>query len=234
MKLDYKTIFALTFVLIVSVYYIYDIFTTIDNTEEADVIIIGSGLAGLSSAFELFTLSSGKLNILIIESQSTYGGNSFKATSGINLLSTPIQQSQSINDSFSLFYTDTMASGRNQSDESLVSTLVTKSQELYSFYTSINLSLSTVSALGGHSVARTHRPSKSTIGTYLTSGLYNILTHLGNDSVTFMMNTSVSELMYNDKTNKVNGVHVIVNSKYKHKIKGKVIILATGGYAYDF
>ena len=234
MKLDYKTILALSFVLLVSIYYIYDIFIRTTTPYETDIIIIGSGLAGLSSAFELFTLSSGKLNIHLIESQPTYGGNSFKATSGINLLSTPIQRNQSIIDSFSLFYNDTMTSGHNQSDASLVSTLVTNSQELYSFYTSINLNLTTVSALGGHSVARTHRPTTSTIGAYLTSGLYNILTRLGNDSVTFMMNTSVSELIYNTNTNKVTGVYVVTNGKHKKKIKSKVIILATGGYAYDF
>ena len=233
MKLDYKAAFAITFVIIVSFYYIYDIFFSTSNIENADVIIIGSGLAGLSSAVELYKQSLGRLNILILESQSSVGGNSLKATSGINLLSTPIQHNNSINDSFSLFYNDTIISGHNQSDASLVSALITHAKDLYSFYSSVDIHLNSISTLGGHSVARTHRPHKGTVGACLTIGMYNLLLHSGNDVVMFKMNTSVTDLIYKDKSNKVKGVYAVINGKYKKKIKAKAVILATGGYAYD-
>ena len=233
MKLDYKAAFAITFVIIVSFYYIYDIFFSTSNIENADVVIIGSGLAGLSSAVELYKQSLGRLNILILESQPSVGGNSLKATSGINLLSTPIQHNNSINDSYSLFYNDTIAAGHNQSDASLVSTLITNSKDLYSFYSSLDINLNTVAALGGHSVARTHRPHKGTIGACLTIGMYNLLLHSGNDVVVFKMNASVNDLIYKDKKHKVKGVYAVINGKYKKKIKSKAVILATGGYAYD-
>ena len=54
-------------------------------------MVVGSGLAGVSSALEA-TLNNPKLKILILEKEKFPGGNSMKATSGINLLDSKLQQ----------------------------------------------------------------------------------------------------------------------------------------------
>lgn len=54
-----------------------------------DIVVIGSGLAGVSSTLEA-SLNNPKLSILILEKEKFPGGNSMKATSGINLLGTPL------------------------------------------------------------------------------------------------------------------------------------------------
>ena len=55
-----------------------------------DIIIVGAGLAGLTAAYEADKISSGKLRILLLEQEKKYGGNSIKASSGINILNSPI------------------------------------------------------------------------------------------------------------------------------------------------
>lgn len=101
----------------------------------------------------------GQKKILILEKLSTMGINSKKATSCINMLSTPIQEKEGVKDSEKLFFDDTMKSGKELNDPQLVSTLIKDSSSLYNF-------------LGGHSVPRTHRPSNSTIGIYLVEAFY--------------------------------------------------------------
>lgn len=48
-----------------------------------DVIVVGSGLAGLSAAIEAAEQNA-NLKILILDKESNAGGNSMKASSGFN------------------------------------------------------------------------------------------------------------------------------------------------------
>lgn len=57
-----------------------------------------------------------------------------KATSGINILSSPIQEKEGIQDSEKLLYEDTMKSGKDLNNPNLVSTLIEDSHSLYSFF----------------------------------------------------------------------------------------------------
>ena len=68
-----------------------------------DLIIVGSGLAGLTSAFEANKLFNGQKKILILEKMPKFGGNSAKATSGINMLNTPLQEKEGVKDSMIYF-----------------------------------------------------------------------------------------------------------------------------------
>ena len=52
--------------------------------KQKHVIVIGSGLAGLSAAIEAH--SRGAI-VTIVEKETTMGGNSIKASSGINIVS---------------------------------------------------------------------------------------------------------------------------------------------------
>ena len=105
-----------------------------------------------------------------------FGGNSAKATSGINMLNTPLQEKEGVKDSFDIFYKDTMKSGKNLSQPKLVSTVVNDSHYLYDFFTKeIGSDISKLGLLGGHSVPRTHRPTKATIGYHLVDTVHKKL-----------------------------------------------------------
>ena len=85
-----KTKYIITLSIIVIIYIIYT--KTKKKIEEFDIVIVGSGLAGLISAYESLKISNNKLKILLLERELKYGGNSYKATSGINLLNSEAQK----------------------------------------------------------------------------------------------------------------------------------------------
>ena len=82
-----------------------------DSYEEYDLVIIGGGLAGLTATYESYLKTNNTLKILLIEQMSSLGGNSKRATSGINFLETNPQKTNKIDDSYHLFFYDTLKSG---------------------------------------------------------------------------------------------------------------------------
>merc|ERR1712232_807630 len=71
-------------------------------------IVVGGGLAGMSAANQ--TVECGGKTVLLDKS-SFCGGNSTKATSGINGAATRTQKSKGIDDSTDLFTKDTLKGG---------------------------------------------------------------------------------------------------------------------------
>lgn len=199
--------------------------------EKYDTIIIGSGLAGLTAAIQLFQLAPSS-KILMLEKEAYLGGNSAKATSGINLLDTPIQQKNNIDDTFGLFYDDTMKSSKNLSVPSLVEVLVNDSRAAFKFITDLNVDLSLISLLGGHSKARTHRPSSAPVGFTLTSKFTEFIKK--STSIKILLNTTADDFVFHDK--RVSGVSAFDTNQphIKKKYFGNSVVLATGGYAHDF
>ena len=224
-----KSKYIITISIILIIYIIYT--KTKKNIEEFDIVIVGSGLAGLISAYESLKISNNKLKILLLERELKYGGNSYKATSGINLLNTEAQKKKNISDSFYQFFNDTIISSKQKSNPILVSELINDSQEIYNYFYNMGIYLTEINILGGHTIPRTHRPPNSPIGYTLISSLYNLL--IFNGKLYFRTNSTVTEILYNEKKNRIYGL------KYKklnqiYEIKCKNIILTCGGYAHDF
>ena len=200
-----------------------------------DLIIVGSGLAGLTSAYEAAKLSKGQNKILILEKLPKFGGNSAKATSGINMLNTPLQEKEGVKDSFDIFYKDTMKSGKNLSQPQLVSTVVNDSHYLYDFFTKeIGSDISKLGLLGGHSVPRTHRPTQATIGYHLVETVYKKVKNI--ESIKMIFNATVSELLTNEQKTRITGVKYYLNENSNNCItlSAKAVILASGGFGHDF
>ncbi|GMF07419.1 unnamed protein product [[Candida] boidinii] len=131
-----------------------------------NAIVIGSGLAGLSATIEL--LSKG-LSVTLLEMDSKCGGNSIKASSGINGVPTNFQPKFE-NDTPKIFYDDTIKSSGDSFISSsneikelrkiLIKTLSDDSANSINWLTDkLGIDLSIVAQLGGHSKARTHRGS---------------------------------------------------------------------------
>ena len=203
----------------------------IELLDNYDIIIVGAGLAGVSATYESYLNSNGKLKILLLEKEKNFGGNSIKATSGINILNSPLQKRQNISDSFELFFNDTIKSGKGKSNPELVKILVNESIPVFNFFNEVKANLVKLGILGGHSVPRTCTSNNSTIGYHLTSLLFNQINKLPN--VTFSPNSTVIDLLYNKENNTVNGVKVNINNKEKI-IKSKTVILTCGGFGHDF
>ncbi|KAI9855686.1 MAG: hypothetical protein M1824_005919 [Vezdaea acicularis] len=196
------------------------------------VIVVGGGLSGLSAAHTIY-LAGG--NVLVLDKQGFFGGNSTKATSGINGALTRTQVDEKIGDSVKQFYDDTLKSARDKARPDLIKVLTYKSAAAVEWLQDVfNLDLTLVSRLGGHSQPRTHRGHDAKFpGMAITYALMQRLEELSENEperVQIIKKARVTGV--NHEGNKVSGVTYEFNGE-PTKADGPVI-LATGGYAADF
>merc|ERR1711920_834025 len=76
-------------------------------------IVVGGGLAGMSAANQVVECGG---KVLLVDKSSFCGGNSTKATSGINGAATKTQKTKGIDDSIELFTSDTLKGGAKRPD----------------------------------------------------------------------------------------------------------------------
>jgi len=134
-----------------------------------DVLIVGSGLAGSMAALAA-AAGNPQCNILLLEKEHSTGGNSIKASSGINSL-TP-----EYGDTPDIFKADIIRSGGGRSDVKLVDTLVSNSTAALAYLQSLGIELNGTVQLGGHTAKRTHFPSKGpNVGAAILSTLHSLI-----------------------------------------------------------
>lgn len=120
--------------------------------EEWDVIVVGSGFAGLSSG--LVAAKKG-LRVLIIEKMGRIGGNSVINGGGMSLPMNPIQEKEGIKDSKELFMSDCLKAGLGINHPELLETLAERGVDAYNFLVECGVKFKDHNAhFGGHTVAR--------------------------------------------------------------------------------
>lgn len=103
-------------------------------------------MSGLSAAHTIY-LAGG--NVVVLDKQGFFGGNSTKATSGINGALTRTQVEHGIQDSVKQFYDDTLKSARDKARPDLIKVLTYKSAAAVEWLQDVfNLDLTLVSRLG--------------------------------------------------------------------------------------
>jgi FAD-dependent fumarate reductase len=200
--------------------------TTVPGSNTA-AIIVGSGLAGLSAASQL--VSRG-VPAIIIEKLAKAGGNSIKASSGINGAPTRFQPTED-----STFYDDTLKSvgtvltQHHDQRQKLISTLTNSSSSAINWLVDEKgIDLSRVAQLGGHSRPRTHRGSgQLPPGAAIVTTLLKLLQ--ANPLFDLRTSCSVSKVLLED--GKVIGVEYSRDGETK-QLHGPVIF-ASGGFAGD-
>ncbi|KAJ7036952.1 Flavocytochrome c [Mycena alexandri] len=195
-------------------------------------IVVGGGLAGLSAGHTL--LERGK-SVLLLDKKPALGGNSVKASSGINGAETEAQRALEIDDTVQAFYTDTFASaGSDLARPALITALTSNSAAAIAWLTdTFGVDLSVVSRLGGHAAPRTHRDKSGAPGWAITSALMKKLTALAeaeNPRVEIIKSARVVRLL--EDGGAVVGVEYELLAGDIVSARGDVI-LATGGYAAD-
>ena len=78
------------------------------NLNTFDVVIVGSGIAGLSAAIEAINAN---VSVCLVEKLPSPGGNSLISDGGIGVVNSDLQQSRSIKDSVELLKTDMLRAG---------------------------------------------------------------------------------------------------------------------------
>ncbi|KAF0509120.1 fumarate reductase [Gigaspora margarita] len=168
------------------------------------VIVVDGGLSGLSAAHTV--LERGR-KVLVLDKNSFFGGNSTKATSGINGALTKTQIALGIQDSTELFAQDTARSARDLARPDLIEVLT-----------------------GNSASAVEWLQEKFKLDLSLVSRLETILNHVLIVKKKCSRKAHVTKLIKEGDT--VIGVEYVKDSQ-TCKEYGPVI-LATGGYAADF
>jgi len=197
----------------------------------SQVIVVGGGLSGLSAAHTVLERGG---RVLVLDKNSFLGGNSTKATSGINGALTRTQVKLGIKDSVEAFYDDTAKSAKNLLRPELVKVLTGNSASAVEWLQDrFALDLSLVSQLGGHSFPRTHRGKERFPGMTITYALMEMLEDISradNKRAKILVKANVKKLIKNGE--EVVGVEFEKDGK-TYTEYGPVV-LATGGYAADF
>merc|ERR1719491_642182 len=138
---------------------------------DAQVVVVGGGLAGVS-ACNTVVENGGKT--VLIDKSSFCGGNSTKATSGINGADTKSQRDAGIEDSKELFVKDTLKGGAKRPEIAKV-LCENSGADVEWLMDAFDLDLSLVARLGGHSAPRTHRGKERFPGMTITYALIQMV-----------------------------------------------------------
>ena len=218
----------------------------IEQSLPSRVIIVGGGLAGCCAAIEAASCGA---HVVLLEKTSTLGGNSAKATSGINGWGTRPQALKGVADDGKFFERDTYFSGvGGRCDTGLVSTLSVKSSDaIHWLMKTTKLQLTTLFQLGGHSRPRTHRVPDAADGKPVPVG-YTIMQALGKvireqygRKITVLTDASVLSLAHTTFTEpgdvtraRVHGVeYVDTKTRAKQTLTADAVVLCTGGFCND-
>ena len=197
------------------------------ETLDCDVVIVGAGGAGLTAAVRA-TQEGAK--VLVLEKMPFVGGNSLKASGGMNCAGTKFQAAADITDSgVQEFIEDTMNGGHQLNDLALVTTMAENSAEAVEWLESIGAPLPKVAATGGTTHKYLHSPEDdSPVGAYLVAKLSE---EAEKQNIEIMLNTKATEIIMND------GAAVGVkaeDAEHDYTINAKAVILATGGFGANF
>lgn len=200
-----------------------------------DVIVVGSGFAGLTAAIEAGNLGA---SVVVLEKMSAPGGNSIISDGGIAAPGTNIQKKHGIDDSADLMYRDIMRAGLGINYPELVRILVDNANDIFQWsidYLGVEY-LDRVDVFGGHSLPRCYT-AKNITGVTIIKKQMEKIKEL---NIEVKFKSYVKNLVLNSE-GRVCGVVVRDGYDYKDPCKGrdiyikaeKGVILASGGFGSD-
>ncbi|MGZ8230558.1 MAG: flavocytochrome c [Burkholderiales bacterium] len=193
--------------------------------ERADVIVIGSGGAGMTSAITAF---DAKTKVVVLEKMPITGGNTQLAAGGMNAAETMFQKKRGIGDSVQTMFDDTFKGGQKLARPALVQILARDSASSIDWLTGLGADMSDVGRMGGATVDRTHRPSGGkVVGQHIIHVMRQNAIKRGMDVRTNSKALKILE----SPGGAVSGVLVQNRFGEIYTIEGPVVILASGGFS---
>lgn len=192
------------------------------ETLECDIVIVGAGGAGMTAAIN--ATQQGK-NVILLEKMPYVGGNTTKATGGMNAAETHYQKEQDIPDTVEQFVADTMEGGHQLNNIDLVTKMASESAAAIDWLDSIGAPLPNLGFSGGATYSRIHAPEDgSGVGAYLVTRFLNVMNDL---NINVMYNTKATEIIKDG--DKVVGVKA-VDAEKEYTINAGAVILTSGGF----
>ncbi|MFO7785816.1 MAG: flavocytochrome c [Thermodesulfobacteriota bacterium] len=203
--------------------------------ETWDVMVVGSGFAGLTAAIEAAAAGA---SVLVIEKMLGYGGNSTICDGGLAAPDTDMQRERGIQDSPERMAADMMAAGLGLNQPELVRIVAENAKDVFEWTRNVLevRYMDRVDRFGGHSVDRcytTHNKS----GSAIVRGLLNKARELG----VALRNRTLMEHLITDAQGRVRGIEIRKGYRFPDKGSGiirrigvrRAVVLAAGGFAGD-
>lgn len=195
-----------------------------DLAKQYDILIVGSGATGLTAALQAKELGA---TVAIFEKMDKIGGNTTRASSGMNAAETDVQLQHGIVDSYQEFYQDTYRGGGKLNDTDLLQYFTSHAALAVDWLATKDIVLDDLTITGGMKLKRTHRPnSMAPIGGFLVTGL---LKKVAEQKIPLFTNVHVDKLLQT-ATKAVTGATISLPDGTTTDIAAKAVILATGGF----
>ena len=209
-----------------------------EETLNCDIVIVGAGGAGMTAAIK--AKQAGK-DVVIIDKMPYVGGNTTKASGGMNAAGTKNQQAQAeatedeaakaalLDSTVENYIADTMKGGHDINDIDLVTTMAEKSSDAVEWLESIGAPLPLIAPTGGTVHYYLHEPEDgSAVGEFLVQHYTQTLEDLG---IEVMLGVEGTELIMAD--GKTAGIKA-ASKTTDYTINAGAVILATGGFGANF
>ncbi len=188
---------------------------------DADVIVIGSGIAGLSAALEA---NAHAANVLIIETASVAGGHAVKA-GGFALVGTPLQERKGLKDTPNLAFDGLMTWGEDP-DPDWVRLFVENSRsEIHDWLGGFGIRFTILLDTPEDTVPRFHFAGGAAVNVIVPM-LREAVTR---DNLEFIMNAEAVDLAMNE-TGRYNVRIRNTRSGVQRNYTAPAVIIATGGF----
>ena len=191
---------------------------------DADVIVIGSGIAGLSAALE--AAGAGR-SVLVVDVNSVGGGHAVKA-GGFALVGTPLQAQKGYRDSPEIAERDLLAWGEDADPEWVHRYVQASLTEVHDWLTGFGVRWGFILDTPEHSVPRFHFASGSALNVVVPM----LRTAFAKPNIEFRWNTEATGLI--SKNGAVSGVRLRdLRTGLESAPVAAAVIIATGGWQSD-
>jgi len=189
--------------------------------QDADVLIIGAGLAGLSAAIDA---ASGGARVLVIDMNSVFGGHGIQS-GGVAVVGSPMQEALGFHDTPEQAYNDWMDWAVDGQPEWTRFYAENSRRMIYDWVTGLGVRFDRVQSSHGNSVPRFHMTYRR--GLNLTRPLY--IEALRHSNIEFRWNANADRLLMDG--NRVIGAEGIDwRAGERFELRAAKVIVATGGY----
>lgn len=194
---------------------------------DADICIVGAGLAGLSAAVKAIELG---YNIVIFEESGQVGGSATVAYGWVTGAGTQVQKEAGVEDSPEHFYEDILlGAGGNIAYPEMTKVYTEKSKEIIDYW-NIELGIEMGEpSWGAYAAVETPRIYDSYGGYNIVEALYDlVLEAQEKGQVTLLLDTKVTDLIIEE--NEVKGVVAEFKDGSTKELHYQATIMTTGGF----